>query len=109
MTRRNKGAGRGTQDHKRGEDSHWLWGSHAVRAALVNPKRRSRKLLAVGADAGLRALAAGAKVAIESVDPAGLSRVLPREAVHQGLALLADPLEELDVQDAIRPPPTRAG
>ena len=101
MTRRNKGPGRGGQDHKRGEDSHWLWGAHAVRAALANPRRKGRKLMMVGTDPDIRALAAKAKVQVETVDAATLSRALPRDAVHQGLALLADPLEELDIQDAV--------
>ena len=57
--------------------------------------------MAVGADPALRALAAAAKVTVESIDSAALSRTLPRDAIHQGLALLADPLEELDVHDAI--------
>ena len=101
MTRRHKGPGGGGQDHKRGEDTHWLWGTHAVKAALANPRRRCRKLLVVGGDPALRSLAAAAKVSVETVDAGALSRALPREAVHQGVALLADPLEELDVQDAI--------
>jgi 23S rRNA (guanosine2251-2'-O)-methyltransferase len=106
MTRRKRGsghgAGHGGQDHKGHADSHWLWGHHAVRAALANPKRRCRKLLlAPGGDPALSALAAKAKVAIETTDVHGVGRALPREAVHQGVALLADPLPELDVHDAI--------
>jgi 23S rRNA (guanosine2251-2'-O)-methyltransferase len=102
MTRRNKGHGRGPQDHRRDEDSHWLWGTHAVRAALANPKRRCRKLMVVGSvDPAIQALAARAKVPVETVDAHGLARALPRDAVHQGVALLADPLEELDIHDAI--------
>jgi 23S rRNA (guanosine2251-2'-O)-methyltransferase len=105
MTRRNKGGGRGGQDHKRGEDSHWLWGAHAVRAALANPRRKARKLMVVGADPGIRALAAAAKVPLETVDAASLGRALPRDAVHQGFALMADPLEELDIHEAVEDAP----
>jgi len=101
MTRRNRSRGRGPQDHRTHEDSHWLWGAHAVRAALANPKRRCRKLLIVGADPALQALAAKAKVPVEMLDAHGVTRALPRDAVHQGVALLADPLEELDIRDAI--------
>jgi 23S rRNA (guanosine2251-2'-O)-methyltransferase len=105
MTRRNKGHGRGGLDQRQNDDSHWIWGTHAVRAALANPKRRCRKLMAVGADPGIHALAAAAKAQIESVDAHTLSRSLPRDAIHQGLALLADPLEEFDVHDAIEGAP----
>ncbi|MEQ1863915.1 MAG: 23S rRNA (guanosine(2251)-2'-O)-methyltransferase RlmB [Micropepsaceae bacterium] len=101
MTRRNKGHGRGGPDHRQADDSQWIWGTHAVRAALANPKRRCRKLMAVGADPAIRVLAGSAKVTIESIDAGAMSRALPRDAIHQGLALLADPLEELDVHDAI--------
>lgn len=101
MTRRNRGHGRGPQDHRSHEDSHWLWGAHAVRAALANPERHCRKLLVVGSDPALQALAAKAKVPVETLDAHGVARALPRDAVHQGVALLADPLEELDIHDAI--------
>jgi 23S rRNA (guanosine2251-2'-O)-methyltransferase len=105
MTRRNKGHGRSGQNPRQNEDSLWIWGTHAVLAALANPKRRCRKLMAVSADPGIRALASAAKAQIESVDAHTLSRALPRDAIHQGLALLADPLEELDVHDVIEGAP----
>jgi 23S rRNA (guanosine2251-2'-O)-methyltransferase len=47
------------------------------------------------------ALAGRARVTIESSDPGAIGRAVPREAVHQGLALLVDPLDELDIHDAI--------
>jgi 23S rRNA (guanosine2251-2'-O)-methyltransferase len=73
---------------------------------LANPKRRCRKLLvSPGVDPALTALAVKAKVPIETADPHGVGRALPREAVHQGVALLADPLPELDVHDAIAEAP----
>ena len=105
MTRRNRGHGRNPQDHKGAEGSNWIWGVHAVRAALANRRRRCRKLLIVGADSDFRALAAAAKVPVETVDAGAMSRALPRDAVHQGVALLADHLEEMDVHDAIETAP----
>lgn len=80
----------------------WLWGTHAVRAALANPSRKGRKLLISGtAHPELRALAGKSKVQVEAVDPGALDRALPRDAIHQGVALLANPLEEADIHDAI--------
>lgn len=80
----------------------WLWGTHAVKAALANPARRNRKLLAAqGADPTVLALAVRAKVSVETADAAAVSRAVPREAVHQGLALLTQQLEEFDIHDAI--------
>jgi 23S rRNA (guanosine2251-2'-O)-methyltransferase len=86
----------------------WLWGTHAVTTALKNPARKCRKVLVgPGADPEILRLAAKAKAQIEQVDLATIDRVLPRDAVHQGLALHAFPLEEQDVaailEDAERP------
>ena len=100
--RRGRHRGHGPQDHKRGTDSLWLWGIHAVKAALANTGRRSRKLLvATGSDPVFQALAAKAKIPVETVDADGIARALPREAVHQGVALMTDALEELDIHDAL--------
>lgn len=106
MTRRNRNHG-----HENRSDSGtiWLWGAHPVRAALQNPKRKSRKLLISVPDPEFRTLAGKAKIPVESVDAHALSRNLPRDAVHQGVALLTAPLEELDVHDAVETasPPRR--
>lgn len=93
---------RGGQDHKRNEGSVWLWGLHAVKAALSNPARQNRKLLlAPGGDPALPPLAARAKVPVETADMAAIARTLPRDAVHQGVALSTGALDELDIHDAI--------
>lgn len=85
----------------------WLWGTHAVKAALANPERRSRKLLlSPGGDPALTALASKARVPVETADPGAIGRALPRDAVHQGAALLTAPLEERDIHDAIEGAPT---
>jgi 23S rRNA (guanosine2251-2'-O)-methyltransferase len=83
-------------------DGGWLWGKHAVKAALENPKRRLKKLLATPASlAEVEASAKRRSFAAQPIDAETLGRNLPRDAVHQGLALLADPLPELDIQDAL--------
>jgi len=66
----------------------WIWGRHAVEAALANPRRErpSRLLLAPG-----RTLAAPAPVPAEPIESAEISRLLPAGAVHQGFALLTPP------------------
>ena len=40
-------------------------------------------------------------VAPQTVDTEAIARALPRDAVHQGVALLADPLAEPDLGDAL--------
>ena len=72
----------------------WLYGRHAVAAALANPARRLRRLLATeeGEAELLTRLRQPWSLAPERTERARLDHLLGREAVHQGLALLADPL-----------------
>ena len=82
----------------------WLWGHHAVAAALANPERRCRQLLVVpdsaaSVEAAAAALPAGRRPPVEAVDRAALDRLLPAGSVHQGVALLADPLPLPDFDD----------
>jgi len=92
-----KPAGPGSR--RSGAPERWLYGIHAVRAALLNPARVCRRLLA--AETGAPALADALKNAAargldrpapETVDRAELDRCLPPGAVHQGVALDVDPL-----------------
>ena len=72
----------------------WLYGLHPVAAALANPQRRLRRLLLT--EEGEAALASKLpppwSQVHERIDRARLDQLLGRDAVHQGLALLADPL-----------------
>jgi len=72
----------------------WLYGTHAVAAALANPARRLRRLLATeDAEAAVAAkLPKPWPVGIERTDRARLDTLLGRDVVHQGVALLVDPL-----------------
>ena len=72
----------------------WLYGLHAVGAALGNPARRLRRLILT--EEAETALAARRPppwpLAPERSDRARIDQLLGREAVHQGAALLADVL-----------------
>jgi len=72
----------------------WIYGLHAVSAALGNPARRLRRLLlTVEAEASLAArLAPPWAVGAERAERGRLDHLLGRDIVHQGAALLADPL-----------------
>ncbi len=96
------GRGGGRRPAARGkaaaDAAEWLWGRHAVEAALANPARRIRRLLVaegqpVPSDAEKTEIVAAAEI----------GRVLPPKAVHQGLALLADP-PEATALDALAEP-----
>ena len=100
--RRDPRAERGEQrrDHGRGGEGRlWLYGQHAVEAALVNPRRYAHELRA-RADA-LSALGAEAAAAVARrglhpriVENDDLAALLPPGAVHQGLALRVEPLDQ---------------
>jgi 23S rRNA (guanosine2251-2'-O)-methyltransferase len=75
---------------------NWLYGLHAVRAALENPDRRLLRLLATE---DVASELPGDRIQPEIVDRGQIDEALPRGAVHQGVALLADPLPERSVED----------
>lgn len=80
----------------------WLFGLHAVRAALLNPERVKKRLVCTS-DA-LKALegALPAGLAVETTERAALDATLPTGTVHQGVALLVEPLPEVTVGDIAR-------
>ena len=85
---------------------YWLFGVHPVEAALRNPHRRPHRLLHTAeAAAHQAALLQVAKTRpqgaprLESVDREALGRLLPPGAVHQGVALLAEPLPPVDIYE----------
>ncbi len=80
---------------------YWLYGTHAVRAALGNPARKVRRVLAT------REAASGLPpdAAPERAEAAAIASLLPPGAVHQGLAALVDPLSPPPLADAIAASP----
>lgn len=82
----------------------WLWGTHAVMAALANPARRFHTLLAT--ENAAQKLPAGAP-SPQIVTAKELDHRLPPGAVHQGIAVKADPLEEAVLEDVIAAGTTR--
>ncbi|HTZ70991.1 MAG TPA: RNA methyltransferase, partial [Acetobacteraceae bacterium] len=74
----------------------WLYGIHPVAAALANPARRLRRLLLT--EEAETALAAQLKppfsIPPERTERERLDHLLGRDTVHQGAALLADPLPQ---------------
>src|SRR6266481_2175936 len=94
----------------------WLFGRHAVAAALANPERRWRRLVVLaGHEEEAAALVAGARArhggdeALRLLDHNAFAAVLPGGAVHQGLALEVEPLAEPDLEDVVRQAGVAAG
>jgi len=110
---RTDGAG-GTGGGRQGQ-ALWLYGAHAVLAACANPGRRLYRLLAT-AEAAQRHAAALAAIpghphpdrqhsdrpSPEIVAREEIERLLPPGAVHQGLAALAAPLPDRDLDEILR-------
>lgn len=78
----------------------WLYGLHAVAAALRNPDRRPERLLATP-NAAERLKKDCPQARPEVVDRAAIEAVLPPGAVHQGLTLLASPLPARSLEDVL--------
>ena len=84
----------------------WIYGRHAVAAALANPSRRLRRIVATrDAEAELLPLVAAARADLppqpEFVERAALAQLLPEDAVHQGMAIAADPLPRQELRDIV--------
>jgi 23S rRNA (guanosine2251-2'-O)-methyltransferase len=80
-----------------------LYGWHTVKAALANPERHVRKLLATeNAARRLKEENVPLPVAPEIVRPTAIAERLSPDAVHQGLYLEADPLPSPPI-DEIEP------
>ncbi|MDJ0947158.1 MAG: 23S rRNA (guanosine(2251)-2'-O)-methyltransferase RlmB [Kiloniellales bacterium] len=82
---------------------HWLYGLHSVAAALGNPERRCLRLLATRQGAEALAASGGSPLPPQIAGREDLERALPPGAVHQGVALLVEPLPARDLA-AILPP-----
>ncbi|WP_211846681.1 23S rRNA (guanosine(2251)-2'-O)-methyltransferase RlmB [Neoroseomonas eburnea] len=86
-----------------GSGAFWIYGQHAVLAALSNPRRKPRRLLVTtDAELALRERFSGPwRVTPERADRARFATFLPEDSIHQGIALLAEPLEPVALEDAI--------
>jgi len=85
-----------------GHQAVWLYGRHAVLAALANPARRVERVLATRESAErLEAELGRLATRTEILAREELAQRLPAAAVHQGLAALVAPLEEAGLEDLL--------
>ncbi len=76
-----------------GDGSELLYGHHSVIEALDNPRRTIRRVMATrNALARIEASLARRGLTPEPVHPGELDRLTGPDAVHQGVALIAEPL-----------------
>ena len=93
-----------------GAGERWIYGRHAVAAALANPARRWHHLAVLsGQESEASTLIAAAAAPrrgegepMRVVDRDSLAAILPEGAVHQGLALAVEPLAEPDFTEVLR-------
>jgi 23S rRNA (guanosine2251-2'-O)-methyltransferase len=98
--------GRKTQPHGRfqkraeGGSDEWIWGWHAVEAALANTARGAPdRLLATPERARQLEQRFGRPKALEIADNQLIAQALPQGAVHQGVALKPGALEGAELED----------
>ncbi|MEE9380279.1 MAG: RNA methyltransferase [Hyphomonadaceae bacterium] len=100
---RNRQSGRSADKHAARPDGPvWLWGIHAVEAAINNPARKALKLVATK-NAAQRLGTSTAEI----MEGKALSALLPKGAVHQGLAMRTEPLKPVTLADVIGASPAR--
>jgi 23S rRNA (guanosine2251-2'-O)-methyltransferase len=108
---------RGKETHRRTEPrtpaargsasgSSWIYGRHAVAAALANPARRIRRIVAtqefsLALGPLLDAAQADLPGAPEILERRALALLLPEDAVHQGIAVAADPLPQPELAELL--------
>jgi 23S rRNA (guanosine2251-2'-O)-methyltransferase len=79
----------------------WLYGTHAVHAALANPRRKvTRAVLTERAAQEIGTKLLG-RVKHEIVDLNAVGKMLPEGSVHQGVALQCEKLPKLGIEDVL--------
>ena len=93
--------GSGRSDRRpAGVADDWIWGWHAVEAALANPRRGPPvRLLATPERAKQLEAKFGRGLHPDVADNHQIGNSLPQGAVHQGVAMRPAPLEDADLAD----------
>jgi 23S rRNA (guanosine2251-2'-O)-methyltransferase len=84
---------------------NWLYGLHAVQAALANPRRKLGRLLLTRRAAEIVGEQRPDHVRVEIMEADAIGKLLPPGAVHQGAALEAAPLPAADLDDLLAASP----
>jgi 23S rRNA (guanosine2251-2'-O)-methyltransferase len=94
------GSGGPPKSHFPAASGEWIWGVHAVEAALSNPERPAlRRLVATPDRARDLEQRFGQLKRLEMMDAASMARLLPPGAAHQGLALEGPEPDPVDLED----------
>ncbi len=88
-------------DGNRLAGGQWLYGIHAVKAALANPRRKLGRAVLTPRAAETLGEKLLQRVRVEIMEPGAIDRMLPPGAVHQGAALEASPLKSHDLDEVL--------
>jgi 23S rRNA (guanosine2251-2'-O)-methyltransferase len=91
---------------RREAGGEWLYGLHAVQAALANPHRKLGRAALTPRAIETLGSELLARVRVETLEPGAIDKLLPAGAVHQGAALEAWPLKSRDLNDILAEPGT---
>jgi 23S rRNA (guanosine2251-2'-O)-methyltransferase len=97
---RNRHGQGGFRKAPNGLSDDWVWGWHAVAAALANPRREAPQLILATAERARQIETdLGRQDALEIADNQRIAQALPQGAVHQGVALKSPPPEDWALAD----------
>jgi 23S rRNA (guanosine2251-2'-O)-methyltransferase len=85
-------------DNNKGK-SYWIYGQHAVQAALANDARKIERLIA--STNAVKELNLAERKLNADTDIRQLDKILPKDAVHQGVAALVHPLPHTTLDDVL--------
>ncbi len=80
---------------------HWVYGWHAVNAALVNPERIVTRIVASTAAAEKIKMPARKLPTPHVMDAREIDRILGADAVHQGIGAMVHALEPYTIEDVL--------
>lgn len=104
---------KGTTAPPKTTQTRWIYGRHAIAAALANPARRCLRFVCTHETAEAAAAllhgarAATAPAATDILDRSALDALFPSGAVHQGMALQAEELPEPDLEAVLAAVPPK--
>jgi 23S rRNA (guanosine2251-2'-O)-methyltransferase len=84
-----------------GAGGHWVYGWHAVKAALANPERIIIRIIASPSAAERLELPKRTLPKPHIMEPRELDRIVGVDAVHQGIAAEVKPLEPYRIEDIL--------
>ncbi len=83
---------------------NWLYGIHAVQAALANPRRKLGRLLLTHRAAEIMGEERPDHIRVEIMEMDAIGKFLPPGAVHQGAAVETGPLPVMDLEVLLAQP-----